>query len=59
MFKELYFLRWGIETYYDELKNKIKLEHFTGYSKTSVLQDFFCAVFITNLQLIIVNYLQE
>jgi hypothetical protein len=59
MFKELYFLRWGIETYYDELKNKIKLEYFTGYSKTSVLQDFFCAVFISNLQSTIVNDLQQ
>jgi Transposase DDE domain len=59
MFKELYFLRWGIETYYDELKNKIKLEYFTGYSKISVLQDFFCAVFISNLQSTIVNDLQE
>lgn len=59
MFKELYFLRWKVETYYDELKNKIKLECFTGYSKMSVLQDFFCAVFISNLQSIIVNDLQE
>lgn len=58
-FKELYFLRWGVETYYDELKNKIKLEYFTGYSKMSVLQDFFCAVFISNLQSIIVNDLHE
>lgn len=59
MFKELYFLRWGIETFYDELKNKIKVEYFTGYSKISILQDFFCAVFISNLQSIIVNDLQE
>lgn len=59
IFKELYFLRWGIETFYDELKNKIKLEYFTGYSKISVLQDFYCAVFISNLQSTIVNDLQE
>jgi hypothetical protein len=59
IFKELYFLRWGIETFYDELKNKIKVEYFTGYSKISILQDFFCAIFISNLQSIIVNDLQE
>ena len=41
MFKELYFLRWGIETFYDELKNKLKLEYFTGYSTISIKQDFF------------------
>ena len=59
MFKELYFLRWGIETFYNELKNKLKVEYFTGYSKISIQQDFFCAIFISNLQSIIVNDLQE
>jgi hypothetical protein len=59
LFKELYFLRWGIETFYDELKNKLKVEHFTGYSVSSIQQDFFCAIFISNLQSVIVNDLQE
>jgi hypothetical protein len=59
MFKELYFLRWGIETFYDELKNKLKLEYFTGYSKVSIEQDFFCTIFISNLQSTIVNDLQD
>lgn len=59
IFKELYFLRWGIETFYDELKNKLKVGCFTGYSKMSVLQDFFCAIFISNLQSIIINDLGE
>lgn len=59
MFKDLYFLRWGIETFYDELKNKLKMEHFTGYSEISIQQDFFCAIFISNIQSVIVNDLQE
>jgi len=59
IFKELYFLRWGIETFYDELKNKLKVEYFTGYSKTSIKQDFFCAIFVSNLQSIITNDLQQ
>ncbi|WP_244248420.1 transposase [Flavobacterium foetidum] len=59
IFKELYFLRWGVETFCDELKNKLKVEYFTGYSKISIEQDFFCAVFISNLQSIIVNDLEE
>jgi len=59
IFKELYFLRWGIETFYDQLKNKLKVGCFTGYSKISILQDFFCAIFISNLQSIIVNDLQD
>ena len=59
MFKELYFLRWGVETFYDELKNKLKVEHFTGYSPISIQQDFACAIFISNLQSIIVNDLAD
>ena len=59
MFKKLYFLRWGVETFYDELKNKLKVEHFTGYSQISIRQDFFCAIFISNLQSVIVNDLAD
>lgn len=59
IFKELYFLRWGIETFYDELKNKLKVEHFTGYSIQTIQQDFYCAIFISNIQSIIVNDLQQ
>ncbi len=55
LFKELYFLRWGVETFYDELKNKLKVEHFTGYSDVSIQQDFFCAIFISNLQSVMIN----
>ena len=29
-FKELYFMRWGIETKFGELKNRILIEHFTS-----------------------------
>lgn len=30
MFKELYFLRWGIECKYKELKSSIEIEEFSG-----------------------------
>jgi hypothetical protein len=59
MFKELYFLRWGVETFYNELKNKLKVEYFTGYSQVSIQQDFFCAIFISNIQSVMVNDLKE
>jgi hypothetical protein len=59
LFKEIYFLRWGVETFYDELKNKLKIEHFTGYSQVSIQQDFLCAIFISNLQSVVVNDLTE
>ncbi len=59
MFKLLYFKRWGVETFYDELKNKLKVEHFTGYSINTIQQDFNIAVFISNIQTLIVNSLEE
>ena len=58
IFKELYFKRWKIETLYDELKTKLKVENFTGYSEKSILQDFYCAVFISNFQSIILHDLE-
>ena len=59
MFKELYFKRWEIETFYDELKNKLKVEYFSGYSNNTIQQDFNAAIFISNLQSLIVNDLEE
>lgn len=59
IFKELYYKRWGVETYYDELKNKLKVEHFSGYSNNTIQQDFNAAIFISNIQSLIVNELEE
>jgi hypothetical protein len=53
IFKELYFKRWGIETNYDELKNKLQLESFSGHRPETILQDFYANIFIGNLQSII------
>ena len=59
VFKELYNERWGVETFYDELKNKLKVEHFSGYSKESIQQDFYAALFVSNVQTLIVSELEE
>jgi hypothetical protein len=59
LFIKLYFMRWGVETFYDELKNKLKVEHFSGYSDVTIQQDLYCAVFISNLQSVTVNCLQD
>jgi hypothetical protein len=39
-FLDLYFFRWGIETTYDTLKNKLLIEKFAGRSPAAVLQDY-------------------
>ena len=54
-FKELYFLRWGIESRYKELKLSFKLESFSGYKPEIIKQDFYAAVFLSNLASITKN----
>ncbi|GAB1858748.1 IS4 family transposase [Flavobacteriaceae bacterium MHTCC 0001] len=58
-FKTLYNKRWGVETFYDELKNKLKVEHFSGYSNQSILQDFYAALFVSNIQTLIQSDLEQ
>jgi len=48
-FKELYFLRWGIETKYNTLKHKLELETFSGKTVISILQDFWATLYLSNL----------
>ena len=48
-FMELYFKRWPIETKYTTLKNKLKLENFSGRTLISVQQDFYATMFLSNL----------
>src|SRR5690554_8035745 len=49
----------GVETFYDELKNKLRVEHFSGYSNQSILQDFKAALFVSNVQTLIVSELED
>lgn len=48
-FMELYFKRWPIETKYNTVKNKLKLENFSGRTLISVQQDFYATMFLANL----------
>ena len=48
-FKALYFKRWGIEVKYNEIKNKLQIENFTGDTKLAVEQDFYASMYLTNL----------
>lgn len=53
IFKELYFKRWGIETCYDTIKNKLQLEAFSGHKVITIMQDFYITFFLSNLQQIL------
>ena len=58
-FKELYFTRWGIETYYNRFKNIIGVEHFSGTSNQFIQQEFNCALYMSNLQSILTKDAQQ
>jgi len=53
VFKDLYFMRWGIETNFETVKNKLQLESFSGQKIRTILQDFHISFFLSNLQEII------
>ena len=48
-FKALYFMRWGIETKYDELKNRLEIENFSGTTKVAIEQDFYASIYLSNM----------
>jgi hypothetical protein len=47
--KELYTKRWGIETKYGFIKNKLQLENFSGKTVVAIKQEFYAAVYLSNL----------
>ncbi len=52
-FKELYFKRWGIETFYEIMKNRLSLENFTGTTSLAIKQDFYATMFISNMEALV------
>jgi hypothetical protein len=48
-FGELYHKRWGIETKYKELKQKLETENFSGRLVDSVKQDFYAMMTVANM----------
>jgi hypothetical protein len=58
-FSELYYLRWGIETFYGLLKTRLELENFTGTQAEAVRQDFHSSVYLTGLESILTDAAQK
>jgi len=48
-FKKLYFMRWPVETKYDIVKNKLQIENFSSRTVEGIRQDFYAAMFLTNI----------
>ena len=47
--KELYHMRWGIETAYETLKSRLQLGNFTGTKPILLLQDIYSTIYLSNL----------
>ena len=48
-FKTLYFKRWGIEIEFNELKNRLQIENFTGENPIAIKQDFYASMYLSNM----------
>lgn len=53
IFQELYALRWGVEEEYKTMKSVLEVEQFSGKSPHAVRQEFYAAIFLSNLQSVI------
>lgn len=58
-FKELYFLRWPVESKYHELKATLNIEEFNGATSISIQQEFYINLLISNLSALIKNAADE
>jgi hypothetical protein len=48
-FAELYHMRWGIETKYQTVKQKLELENFSGRLVDNIKQDFYAMMTVANM----------
>lgn len=52
-FKQVYHWRWGVETFFDRIKNIFEVERFGSFSETAIKQDFFGVIFLATLESIL------
>ena len=52
-FPDLYQFRWGVESKYRELKNRLEIEAFNSIKPASIQQEFFAAMYLSNLVAVI------
>ena len=48
-FEERYYRRWPIETKYNQLKQKLELENFSGRLVENIKQDFYAMMTVSNM----------
>jgi hypothetical protein len=53
LFLELYGKRWGVETFYQLVKGRLALEHFSGTTVEAIRQDVHATIFLSNLESVV------
>jgi hypothetical protein len=54
-FKEVYNKRWGVETYFDRIKNQLEIEHFSSDKVNNMEQDFYGIIFLSIVESILIK----
>ena len=54
-FLDIYHMRWGIETKYNDLKNKLRIEDFSGTTPLAIRQDFYATMLLLNMAAMIIS----
>ena len=58
-FRDLYFMRWRVETQIGVQKNILQLESFSGLTVHAVLQDFYATIMMANLHSVLIKDAQQ
>ncbi len=59
LFKDLYHQRWGVEQFYDVVKNIVCVENFTGHTDRVIQQDFHSALLMCNIHSLLVSEAED
>lgn len=54
-FGEIYNYRWGTETCFDTLKNKLQINEFSGHSPMAIYQDFHATILFANINTVLIQ----
>ena len=52
-------MRWGVETFFSRIKDRLCLENFTGKTAESVRQDFWSTIFISNFETVAIEDIDD
>ncbi len=58
-FLYIYYLRWGVESFYGIIKNRLNLENFSGLTAQSIYQDFYSTIYLSGLETILTDDTNE